>query len=36
MREQALGRVYGSRAVLDGLDQDIAPGEIIALLGPSG
>ena len=36
MRVQALRRVYGSRAVLDGLDLDIAPGEIIALLGPSG
>ena len=36
VRVQALRRVYGSRAVLDGLDLEIAPGEIIALLGPSG
>ena len=36
VRVQGLRRVYGDRAVLDGLDLDIAPGEIIALLGPSG
>ena len=36
VRVQGLRRVYGDRTVLDGLDLDIAPGEIIALLGPSG
>ena len=36
VRIQDLRRVYGDKTVLDGLNLDIAPGEIIALLGPSG
>lgn len=36
VRVKALQRVYGERAVLAGLDLEIAPGEVIALLGPSG
>src|SRR5690606_3299343 len=31
-----LTRVYGDRAVLDGLDLEIEPGEFVALLGRSG
>lgn len=33
---RALRRIYGDKVVLNGLDLDIAPGEVIALLGPSG
>ncbi|MFC4535317.1 ABC transporter ATP-binding protein [Sphaerisporangium dianthi] len=33
---RGLTRRFGERAVLDGLDLDIAPGEFIALLGRSG
>ena len=36
VRVQGLQRLYGGRAVLAGLDLEIAPGEVIALLGPSG
>ena len=36
VRIEALRRVYGGKTVLDGLNLEIAPGEIIALLGPSG
>ncbi|MCW2759412.1 MAG: transporter ATP-binding protein [Nocardioidaceae bacterium] len=28
--------MYGDRAVLDGLDLDVAPGEAVALVGPNG
>ncbi|MEU3374300.1 ABC transporter ATP-binding protein [Streptomyces sp. NPDC006660] len=31
-----LRRVFGSAVALDGLDLDVAPGELLALLGPSG
>ena len=33
---RGLSRRFGDRAVLDGLDLDIAPGEFIALIGRSG
>ena len=33
---RGLQRFYGERAVLNGLDLDIAPGEFVALLGRSG
>jgi putative spermidine/putrescine transport system ATP-binding protein len=36
VRLQGLTRRYGSVVALDGLDLDIAGGELIALLGPSG
>ncbi|MEV4012440.1 ABC transporter ATP-binding protein [Nonomuraea angiospora] len=36
IRVKGLTRVYGDRAVLDGLDLEIAPGEFVALLGQSG
>ncbi|MFG2074659.1 ABC transporter ATP-binding protein [Nonomuraea maritima] len=36
IRVQGLTRRYGARAVLDGLDLEIAPGEFVALLGQSG
>jgi sulfonate transport system ATP-binding protein len=35
-RVRGLGRAFGSRAVLDGVDLDIAPGEFVAMLGVSG
>jgi sulfonate transport system ATP-binding protein len=35
-RVRGLSRVFGGRAVLDGLDIDIAPGEFIAMIGRSG
>jgi NitT/TauT family transport system ATP-binding protein len=31
-----LKRIYSGRAILDGLNLEIAPGEFVALLGPSG
>ncbi|HEY7941204.1 MAG TPA: ABC transporter ATP-binding protein [Candidatus Limnocylindrales bacterium] len=33
---RALVKRYGGRAVVDGLDLNVAPGEIVALLGPNG
>ena len=36
VRLEGLRRTYGSVHALDGLDLDIAPGELVALLGPSG
>ncbi|AQZ70535.1 sulfonate ABC transporter ATP-binding protein [[Actinomadura] parvosata subsp. kistnae] len=36
IRVKGLTRLYGERAVLDGLDLEIAPGEFVALLGQSG
>lgn len=36
IRVKGLTRVYGDRAVLDGLDLEIEPGEFVALLGRSG
>ena len=33
---QGLGRRYGSTAVVQGVDLDIAEGELVVLLGPSG
>jgi sulfonate transport system ATP-binding protein len=36
VRVSGLDRRFGSRAVLDGLDLTIAPGEFVALLGHSG
>ncbi|MEB3369120.1 ABC transporter ATP-binding protein [Saccharopolyspora mangrovi] len=33
---RGLSRRFGDRAVLDGLDLDIEPGQFVALLGPSG
>jgi putative spermidine/putrescine transport system ATP-binding protein len=36
VRLDGLRRRFGSVQALDGLDLDIAPGELIALLGPSG
>ena len=35
-RVRGLSRSFGSRAVLDGVDLDIAPGEFVAMLGVSG
>jgi putative spermidine/putrescine transport system ATP-binding protein len=31
-----LGKSYGSTMVVDGIDLDVAPGELVSLLGPSG
>ena len=36
VRVRSLSRHYGARAVLNGLNLDIAPGEFIALIGRSG
>ncbi|SFQ36494.1 MULTISPECIES: ABC transporter ATP-binding protein [Actinomadura] len=36
VRVRGLRRVFGERAVLDGVDLDIVPGEFVALLGASG
>ncbi|MFF9014147.1 ABC transporter ATP-binding protein [Streptomyces sp. NPDC014870] len=33
---RGLRRTFGSAVALDGLDLDVAPGELLALLGPSG
>ncbi|WP_347568459.1 ABC transporter ATP-binding protein [Streptomyces sp. 891-h] len=36
LRLRGLRRSFGATTALDGLDLDIAPGELVALLGPSG
>ncbi|MFD7323513.1 ABC transporter ATP-binding protein [Streptomyces sp. NPDC059875] len=36
LRIRGLRRSFGSAVALDGLDLDVAPGELLALLGPSG
>src|SRR5690242_9818120 len=36
VRLESLRRRFGSVQALDGLDLDLAPGELVALLGPSG
>ena len=36
VRLEGLRRSYGAVRALDGLDLDLAPGELVALLGPSG
>ncbi|MEU3303883.1 ABC transporter ATP-binding protein [Streptomyces sp. NPDC006678] len=36
LRLRGLRRAFGATVALDGLDLDVAPGELLALLGPSG
>ncbi|WP_377321659.1 ABC transporter ATP-binding protein [Pimelobacter simplex] len=36
VRIRGLRKVYDGKAVLDGIDLDVAPGQLVALLGPSG
>ncbi|HYC03291.1 MAG TPA: zinc ABC transporter ATP-binding protein ZnuC [Azospirillaceae bacterium] len=36
IRAEKLGVRYGRRAVLDGVDMSVAPGEIVTLIGPNG
>jgi len=36
VRLQNLSRAFGTTRALDGLDLELAPGELVALLGPSG
>lgn len=33
---EGVGRRFGDHVVLEGVDLDVAPGEVVALLGPSG
>ena len=33
---EGISKIYGSTSVLQGVDLEIAPGELVALLGPSG
>ena len=36
IRVEGLSKRFGARTVLEGIDLDIAPGERIAIIGPSG
>jgi ABC-2 type transport system ATP-binding protein len=36
LRVRGLSRRFGARVALDGLDLDVAPGEVFGLLGPNG
>ena len=36
IRIRGLRKTFGERAAIDGLDLDVAPGEVFALLGPNG
>jgi NitT/TauT family transport system ATP-binding protein len=36
VRVRALKKSFGSHAVLKGIDLDVAPGEVVALIGPNG
>ena len=36
IRVEGLSKRFGARTVLDGIDLEIAPGERIAIIGPSG
>ncbi|GAA2171031.1 ABC transporter ATP-binding protein [Agrococcus versicolor] len=36
VRVAGLGRTFGDRSVLDGVDLEVAPGEIVAIIGASG
>src|SRR3954465_4617386 len=36
LRTEKLVKVYGGRAVVNGVDIELRPGEIVGLLGPNG
>ena len=36
IRAQGLVKRYGSNTVLDGVDLDVAEGEVVCVIGPSG
>lgn len=36
LRAEALVKVYGQRAVVNGVDLEVKPGEIVGILGPNG
>ena len=36
LRVRALKKSFGSQAVLQGIDLDVAPGEVVGLIGPNG
>ncbi len=36
VRARGVRRVFGTRAVLDGVDLELRQGDVVALVGPSG
>jgi ABC-type multidrug transport system ATPase subunit len=36
LEAHGLVKIYGSRRVVDGVDFEVHPGEVVGLLGPNG